>query len=192
MYRHAIILVMAAAFALSAAPATATGGHPGGHRGHESPAAPISARQFLIQAAAGNRFEIVTGQLAQQRARAAEIKTLGGEFVTHHTMLLQQGADVAAKLGITVPDTLTRDQQRAVAVLQRLSGAAFDRAWLAAQLKAHRQALALHLRAAIRGDQPAIRTLAQGALPVITQHLGQLLDLAQASRRDARHHGGDH
>jgi putative membrane protein len=188
MYK--LIAAVAAVLAICAIPAVAAGDRSPGHDGrHGSRVSPISAEEFLTAAAAGNRFEITTGQLAQQRAASAEVKSLGGEFVTHHTALLQQGNAVAATLAITVPETLTPDQQRTVALLQRLSGKAFDRAWLAAQLKAHRQALVLHLRAAIRGDQPAVRTLAQGALPVITHHLGELLDLAEAARADGGHHG---
>src|SRR3954469_3767260 len=52
----------------------------------------ISAQEFLSEAAAGNRFEIVTGQLAQQRAESSDIKALGAEFVDDHTALLEQGA----------------------------------------------------------------------------------------------------
>jgi predicted outer membrane protein len=81
----------------------------------------------------GNRFEIVTGQLAQA-------------LVNH---------------------------------LQGLSGEAFDKAWRRAQLAGRGDALLLHLRAAIRGENDAIRTLAQNALPVITKHVGELIDLAK-------------
>src|SRR5215212_786546 len=163
--------------------------------GHGSPwwsddPAPISAQEFLTAAAASNQFEIVTGQLAQERASAPEIKALGAEFVEHHTMLLQQGRAVATKLGITVPETLTPKQQRIVARLQQLSGKRFDRKWLIAQIAAHREALALNLRGAIRGDVPEIRTLAQGALPFITQHYGQLLDLA-GNYKWSHHYGDD-
>src|SRR4051794_6611618 len=138
--------------------------------------APISARDFLTQAAAANRFEIVTGGLAQERAQSAAIRSLGAEFVTHHTEMLQQGAAVATQLGITVPNRLTREQRKTVTRLERLSGRRFDRAWLSAQIVAHREALVLHLRGAVRGKAPAIRTLAQNGLPMVTRHYGELLD----------------
>ena len=141
-------------------------------------------------AAAGNLFEIVTGQLAQERASSDAVRALGAEFVADHTALLQQGRAVAAQLGIVVPEALTPEQQRIVERLQRLHGKRFDRAWLEAQIVAHQQALELHLRAAIRGEVPEIRTLAQGALPTITHHYGQLLDLTDDHRGyDGRQHG---
>jgi predicted outer membrane protein len=63
-----------------------------------------------------------------------------------------------------------------------LSGARFDAAWPRAQLAAHQQALALNLLAAIHGENASIRTLGQGALPTITRHLGELLDIAQGTK----------
>jgi putative membrane protein len=163
-------------FSLAASPALAAGHDDGPAFG------PISAKTFLARAAAGNRFEIVTGRLAQQKASSAAIKRHGAEFVTDHTDLLNKGAAVASQLGVSVPSDLPRAQQRIVNALQRLSGRAFDRAWLRAQLDAHAEALALLLRGAIRGEAPAIRTLAQGGLPVVTKHYGELLDLAGNGR----------
>jgi len=156
-----------------------------GHHGHHRSAV-LPAAVFLPKAAAGNRFEIVTGQLAQQRAQSDAVKALGAMFVTDHTAALQQVTQVAATLGISLPAGLDPMQQAIVDRLQTLSGAEFDAAWLHAQIQAHRMALRLHLRAAIRGENDAVRTLGQNALPVITKHLGELLDIAG----DAGYHHG--
>jgi putative membrane protein len=150
---------------------------------------PVSAGEFLAQAAAGNRFEIVTGWLAQDQAKSAEIGALSAAFVSDHTALLEQGAAVAARLGITGPGGLTPEQQRMVDRLQALSGSAFERAWILVQIKAHKEALRLHLLAAIRADRPDVRRLAQGALPVITHHFGAVLDIAGG--RDSGAHADD-
>jgi predicted outer membrane protein len=156
------------------------------HRHHARPLGLVPAKVFLPRAARANEFEIVTGQLAQQRARSQTVRDLGAMFVTDHTALLAQGAQVAQQLGVTAPPQLNRRQQAVVTRLQHLNGAAFDSAWLRAQLAAHVSAVALNLAGAIRGGNDAIRTLAQGALPIVTKHLGELLDLSRA-RYAARH-----
>jgi predicted outer membrane protein len=156
-----------------------------GHHGHHRSAV-LPAAVFLPKAAAGNRFEIVTGQLAQERAQSDAVKALGAMFVTDHTAALQQVTQVAETLGVSLPPGLDPMQQAIVDRLQMLSGAEFDAAWLQAQIRAHRMALRLHLRAAIRGENAAVRTLGQNALPVITKHLGELLDIAG----DAGYHHG--
>lgn len=66
----------------------------------------VPAAAFLTKSAAANRFEIVTGRLAQQRAQSPTIKELGAMFAQDHAAALQQGAQVAASLGITVPEGL--------------------------------------------------------------------------------------
>lgn len=145
-------------------------------------AAPASAAQvpditdadFLGQAAQANRFEIATGKLAKNHARAKAVKKLGRMFVKHHTAALAQGTAVAQKLGIVPPAGLNADQQKAYDKLRKLDGRKFDRAWIKAQKAAHVQAVALHLRGALTGDTADVRELAIMALPVVSQHLGEL------------------
>jgi predicted outer membrane protein len=183
--RKLAVLVVATGFAATpawavATPDRATHRVPADHHGHHGHhrSAVLPAAVFLPKAAAGNRFEIVTGQLAQQRAQSDAVKALGAMFVTDHTAALQQVTQVAATLGISLPAGLDPMQQAIVERLQTLTGAEFDAAWIQAQIPAHRMALRLHLRAAIRGENDAIRTLGQNALPVITKHLAELLDIA--------------
>jgi putative membrane protein len=155
------------------------------HHHHHGPAV-LPAAEFLPKAAAGNRFEIITGQLAQQRAESSAVKDLGAMFERDHSAALAQVTAVATQLGIALPEGLDPQQQAIVDRLRQLRGEAFDAVWIKAQLRAHRQALILHLRAAIRGENDAIRTLGQNALPVITKHLGELIDLASSRGHDDR------
>lgn len=160
--------------ATAASPALAERAAPAPHAVTQQPVPDISDADFLAQAAQANRFEIVSGQLAKQRARSRVVRTLARMFVKDHTKALAAGAAVAAKLGITPPAGLNPQQQATVDLLARLSGRRFDRAWLRAQLAAHVQAVALHLRGALNGDTQDVRTLAILALPVVSQHLGEL------------------
>jgi len=146
----------------------------------------ITDADFLSQAAQSNRFEIVTGALAQQRGRTRTVRALGRMFKVDHTAALAQGSAVAAKLGITPPAGLNPVQQKIADALAKLRGRKFDRAWLRAQLVAHLQAVALHLRGALNGDTADVRTLAITALPVVSQHLGELRVVVGDD------HGGSH
>jgi putative membrane protein len=147
----------------------------------------ITDTEFLGQAAQANRFEIVTGALAQQRGRSRAVRSLGKMFKVDHTAALAKGSAVAAKLGVTPPAGLNPAQQATADKLAKLRGRKFDRAWLKAQIAAHVEAVALHLRAALNGDTPDVRTLAITALPVVSQHLGELNVVA-----GAKHGGGGH
>jgi len=149
----------------------------------------ITDADFLGQAAQSNRFEIVTGKLAAQRGKSRAVRRLGRQFAVHHTAALEQGAAVAAKLGITPPEGLNPQQQAIAEALADRRGRSFDRAWLKAQLVAHEQAVALHLRGALTGDTADVRTLAITGLPVVAGHLGEL-SATVADRDDDGHHRG--
>jgi putative membrane protein len=148
----------------------------------QQPVPDITDADFLAQAAQGNRFEIASGQLAKRRARSPIVRALAKEFVRHHKQALAEGTAVAAKLGIAPPAGVNPKQQATLDTLARLDGRRFDRAWLKAQLAAHVESVALHLRGALNGDTQDVRTLAILALPVVSQHLGQLTVAARAKR----------
>jgi putative membrane protein len=159
----------------------------GGHHGDHFIARDITDAQFLTEAAFSNRFEIVTGQLAQQRAASADVKALGAMFVQDHTAALAKGAAVAQQLGIAVPEGLSPRQQAQVDLLSRLEGERFDRAWIRAQLTAHVKAVNLHLRGAVYGDSQAVRDLAIEGLPIVTRHLSELVQLRGAANNGHQH-----
>lgn len=171
-----LIAATAVVFAFATLPAIA--------RAQTPPVPDITDQEFLAAAAQSNRFEIVTGNLAVQRASSRTVRRLGRQFVRHHTLQLELGAAVAEALGISPPPGLNPQQQRDVQRLRDSRGQRFDRLWLAIQLRAHEQAIALHLRGAINGDTPNVRTLAITGLPVIGQHYGELLIVGRKGHRD--------
>jgi putative membrane protein len=163
-----------------------------GHRHHADAgrwiARDITDAQFLAKAAQANRFEIVTGRLAEERAKSTEVKALGAMLVRDHTAALAQGAAVAQKLGIPVPEGISPAQQAQVDRLSRLQGRHFDRAWLNAQKLAHVKAIKLHLRGALTGDSQAVRDLAIAGLPVVTRHLSEVLQILRGGSGGGGHH----
>jgi putative membrane protein len=189
----AVMLVLGLLAAPSVATATGTSGHDHASTGlceidFEDEDCAISAAEFLTLAAQSNRFEIATGELAQQRGESTTVRDLGAMFATEHTAVLQQITDLAATLGVTIPEGLGPRYQALADRLATLSGATFDRVWLKVQWRVHQEALALLLRGAICGDVPEIRALAQATLPAITRHLAELRIALAAF---PGHHGDD-
>jgi predicted outer membrane protein len=172
--------------AVTSAPA-ATGSHHRSVHHHQAVVRDITDAQFLAKAAQANRFEIVTGGLAQERAGSAAVKELGAMLVKDHTAALAQGAAVAKQLGIPVPEGISPAQQAQVDLLSRLRGRRFDRAWLKAQKLAHVKAVTLHLRGALYGDSQAVRDLAITGLPVVTRHLSEVLQILRGGGAGHRH-----
>ncbi|BAQ49696.1 DUF4142 domain-containing protein [Methylobacterium aquaticum] len=88
---------------------------------------------------------------------------------------------VGGVLGVTSPGSapggMASDEQKAQ-ILGQLSGLQggpqYDAAFVDASLQGHREALALHGSYAEGGEDPALRRIARGAVPLIRLHISQL------------------
>jgi putative membrane protein len=160
-----LMIAVAAPLASAAEHRTSTRGH---HHGRSLD------QRFVTFNAQSNLFEIRAGQLAQQRARSAEVKAFGQMLVTDHSAQAAQLATVAARLGLAVPAAVSREQAMILARLARLSGARFDRAFLAAQIDAHFRAITFNVAV---GTDPRLHAdlaeLAIAGSPILVRHLRQ-------------------
>ena len=130
---------------------------------------------FLVQAHQSNLAEIATGRLAERKASSAKVRALGRMFVRDHTRLDAELVKVAKKLGVRLPSAPNAQQKALAAKLEKLTGRAFDRAWLDAQIMAHRKAIALGEREIARGLNKDVVRLAKKSAPVIKHHLQELI-----------------
>jgi putative membrane protein len=129
---------------------------------------------FLQQAHQANLAEISAGQLAQQRSDNAAIKQIGATFVANHTTLDSAVQQTAHALGVTLPATPNAEQQAAAAHLKQVSGAAFDKLYVAAELDGHHDAMADVQTELAKGTDAQVKADAQAAEPVIAKHLQML------------------
>ncbi|GJD48460.1 hypothetical protein OPKNFCMD_1179 [Methylobacterium crusticola] len=84
---------------------------------------------------------------------------------------------VGGVLGAPPPGGMTSDEQKAQ-ILAQLSGLQpgpqYDATFVNASLQGHQEALAIHGSYAESGEDPALRRIARGALPLIRLHISQL------------------
>ncbi|WP_328344259.1 DUF4142 domain-containing protein [Micromonospora sp. NBC_00421] len=135
--------------------------------------------QYLQAVHQVNLAEIVTGNLAQKKGQNEQVKQLGQQFVTDHTQLDQTVQNTAQQLNVTLPNAPTADQQKVIDKLNGLNGAAFDKAWVTAELAGHVQAIQATQTEISQGSEQSVVQLAQDALPVLQAHYDALVALAQ-------------
>jgi putative membrane protein len=91
---------------------------------------------------AANTWDIETGALAEKKGTTKEIRDFGAMLVHDHTMVRQQGRDLAKKLGVqpTPPKdfAMAKDHEAAMKTLREAKGAAFDRAFLQNEVNFHK------------------------------------------------------
>ena len=143
--------------------------------------APAEAMAFAKNVAASNTFEIRSSELAQQRAQSADVKSFAQKMISDHTKAGQEFKSALQTANISPPPPEQPDaKQKAILTkLQKVEGAAFDKAYLSAQLTGHQQAVALFRNYSKAGKTAPLKDFAQKTLPTIEHHLTMVQDLSK-------------
>lgn len=168
-----------AAHALGGAggPPTAPATFPCGLPAQSMPAGAAGARPttsdvcFAQQAASGDLFEIQSSQLALTRAASPDVRAYAQQLIADHTAASQRLKALASGLQVPLPTAPQGPHAVLLAQLGTLQGAAFHRAYMAAQLTAHEQAVNLFTAYSRAGHQPQLRAHAVQTLPHLRMHL---------------------
>jgi putative membrane protein len=142
-----------------------------------SPAA-MSTDEFLTKLAAGNKFEIDSSKLAISKSRSETVKAFANQMVTDHgqaaVKMKQAVTDAKAK---APPDQLDAKHQAIYDDLKKKDGAAFDQAYVDAQMKGHVETVAMVEAYAKGGDNARIKAFANDILPTLRSHLDHVKKL---------------
>lgn len=134
-----------------------------------------STEHFMKEAAQGGLAEVTLGQMATSQAESKEVKDFGQRMVTDHSKANEELKKLAALEGVTLPTKMDDNAQATQQRLAKLSGAAFDRAYMEEMVKDHRKDVSDFQQQASRGDDPEVKNWAAQTLPTLEKHL----DLAQ-------------
>lgn len=137
---------------------------------------------YLQIAGESDVYEITSSQIAVQRAQDPQVKAFASMLIAHHTTTTNLTLAAAKAAGLAPPPAVLGQGARAkIDALLDASPADFDRVYIAQQVPAHEQALAVQQTYAEQGDKAPLKATAKGAIPIITGHLERARAL-QASR----------
>ena len=93
-----------------------------------------------------NQIDIDAGKLAAAKAVDARVKSFGERMASDHAGVNKSAVELATKLGLTPQDNPTSQRLKAgsdknIASLEQLSGAAFDKAYIAHEVAYHTQVI---------------------------------------------------
>ena len=141
-----------------------------------------SDKKFVRGALEDGDAEVQLGQLAVQKAHSEDVKQLGQKMIDDHTRMGEQMRDVAQKEGIKAPagkDAKDKDLEKK---LRKLSGESFDKAYIAAMVKDHRQDLAEYKKEAESGNDTAIKDAASKETQEISEDLKMAEEIARSHK----------
>ena len=140
---------------------------------------PTERGGYVQLAAASDMFEIESSRLALRQARRPEVRQYAQMLIDHHTRSTQQVMAAARALNVQMGmPRLTTMQAGMMTQLQRATGDEFDTVYLRTQVPAHEMALQLHSNYAQNGDEPQLKAVAAGIVPVVQQHLDRARQLS--------------
>jgi predicted outer membrane protein len=139
--------------------------------------------QFLMAAFQDGISEIQLSQLALQKSSNQRVRTFAQRMIDDHTQLNNAIQQQAQTNNISLPAQPSSDQQAQADRLATLSGAAFERAYMALNVTLHQTDLAaakLQAQALQQGSDDAVSLLADASVPVIEVHLAVAEEISSA------------
>jgi putative membrane protein len=132
-----------------------------------------SDMKFAREAALGGMEEVELGRLAVKNAQSDQVKQFGQRMIDDHTKAGEQLKSVAAKNNITLPTELDAKHKASVDRFARLSGSAFDRAYMRDMVRDHEKDIADFQKEASAGSNMDLKNFASSTLPTLQDHLRQ-------------------
>ncbi len=137
----------------------------------------VDDKSFLKTAAEGGLTEVELGKLAVQKSSNEAVKQFGQKMIDDHSKANDALKQVASKENVEVPDSLNSKSQAVVDKLSKLSGPAFDKAYMKDMLRDHEEDVAAFQGESQNGSDPATQQFAANVLPTIQEHLHMAKDL---------------
>ena len=123
-----------------------------------------------------NAADSAAGAIAATKATSSEVREFARRMTRDHHQLREQGAALAKKLGVT-PAAPSDDpvpgmaQDETNTLNSTPKGKDFDKAYIDAEVNAHKAVLDLATKAAAQTQNSELKNLIQKAAPVIQGHL---------------------
>jgi len=143
---------------------------------HANAATTVSTadKDFILAAAQGGMTEVKLGELAARNGKRDDVKAFGQMMVKDHSAINYDLKALAAQKGVTLPDSLDAKHQGMVDKMAALTGPAFDDAYIAGMIKAHKNdAKAFKAESAATQDAD-IKSFLDKSIPVVDEHLQRI------------------
>jgi putative membrane protein len=117
--------------------------------------------------------EVELGQLAAEKATNSDVKEFAQRMVKDHTQANDQLKQIAMQKDVTLPTSPSAKNEAVKARLSKMSGDAFDKAYIANTVKDHKKDIAEFQHESSVGQDPDVKHFASQTLPTLQDHLKQ-------------------
>ena len=137
--------------------------------------------EFAKKATIGGLTEIQSVESASKRNLTAEEQAFAKQLITDHRKANDELAAIVKTKGITLPESLSADEQKKLAKMAEIKDKNFNEEFLEHQIDCHKKAISLFEDEAEDGKDADLKAFAVKTLPQLKEHL------ATAKRLEAKY-----
>jgi putative membrane protein len=136
-------------------------------------AAPLLAADdaFVMKVAKGGMAEVELGKLASEKATSDAVKKFGQRMADDHSKANDELKALATSKNVTLPSEIGPEHKALRDRLMKLSGPAFDQAYMKAMVSDHVKDVNEFKMEAKSGKDPEVKAWAAKTLPTLEEHL---------------------
>ena len=127
-------------------------------------------KMFATKAAQGGIFEVKSSSIALQKTHNKQVLNVARRMVKEHSAANAELKTAATDAKVSIPTETDPMHAAIIAKISGLSGAAFDKAYMASQEKAHTDTVKLFEKEIAMGKSANLTAFASKNLPEIEDH----------------------
>lgn len=144
-------------------------------------------QKIVADMAIANMAEVNAGKMAVEKSQSAEVKAFAQKMIDDHTKALDDVTALAQSKGVTLPTDVDAPHKAMAAKLGKLSGAAFDKAYMAdAGVSDHTKVHAKLKGFESKAKDADVKALAGKMLPTVEEHLNMAKDIPAGKAAKAK------
>lgn len=135
---------------------------------------------FVMKVAKGGTAEVELGRLTTEKASSDAVKRFGQRMVDDHSKANDELKALARSKNVTLSTAMGPEEQALRDRLMKLSGPAFDQAYMSAMVSDHAKVVNEFRMESKNGSDPDVKAWAAKTLPTIEEHLKMARDASGA------------
>ncbi len=129
--------------------------------------------EFIREVAADNLLEVRLAQLAERKGQSSAVKQLAARIADDHTRLQDEWSAMASSNGQQFKPGMGKNHQAKLDALQKVSGRAFDRAYISTVVRNHRDYINYFEKEGRSAHSSQVRELVNRDLPTLLADFNQ-------------------
>ena len=134
--------------------------------------------RFAMEAASGGMTEVALGKMAAEKGSSQAVKDFGQKMVDDHGKANDELKSICSAKSMALPSAPNAKDQAVIDRMSKMSGAAFDKAYVHDMVMDHHKDVMMFTKEANSGMDAEVKGFAAKTLPTLKEHQKMINDIA--------------